>query len=148
MSTSTSSEQVSSVNGEYIVRSWKWDEFLSVWFCNIIIKVCYLENRESLSSNKSSGYSNETLACHRHACARCGSCRDWYWNPDNSEGGKVYIKRDDAACIGTSFYLRDLFANGHGRYYHRPNEGYTFNSCPRLLNPGPPFLCKCNNNRL
>ena len=47
-------------------------------------------------------YSQKVIECRGRACAKCGRCRDWYWNPTDKT--KHYTKRPDAICTASYSY--------------------------------------------
>ncbi|CAF0884352.1 unnamed protein product [Adineta steineri] len=83
-----------------------------------------------VAPKKQSPYSDKKLDCKGRACAKCGSCRDWYWRWDPSGNEKDYTKRDGVNCRYNDFDYYDF-----GRYYHFGRSSDT-------------NLCECDDNRL
>ena len=61
-----------------------------------------------MSTNSSSP--RKLLKCGARACAKCGYCRDWFWNPDGKM--KVYTKRPDATCTANYSFGNSGFGPG------------------------------------
>ena len=62
----------------------------------------------------SASHPPKVLRCGARACAKCGYCRDWYWNPDGRT--KIYTKRRDATCTASYGYGISGFGPGCGGY--------------------------------
>ena len=85
-------------------------------------------------------YSDKKLRCQGRACAKCGHCRDWYWN--QGKPGKKYTKHSDATCTRRRYmvYPRVVYAS---EFYASRGSDY----CHEHSGENDPYLCQCDDNR-